>query len=316
MRTILQIVGVLTAFVSFAQATERTPQEASIDFIQTYFQQWSLPNASALAYLDGVFPDRVSYFDEPLDHTSLMKAKRRFAERWPERNFAARTGSLDVTCDERHLCTVWGLVDWTCRSAQRQAYATGTSAFSLQLQDGMVVAEDGFVVSRGRRFVWHPPESPTEAVNLAESSSAAHSSGSAPGPVQTQGAGDTPRNTNVVNQSRGSQHTGNYTNADIPALREAYFAEASDKDWISHWLMVPKRFVGTVRSLGEAGISTLSDSDGANVHMISFASDHGPIACMLPGAVPDIAKGSDVRVQGLVSVFIDQTMYLGHCSFG
>lgn len=296
MRILLNAAVALCCLMISARADEQSPEQASIAFVRTYFQLWSSSNASALGYMNGVFPDKITYFDRTLDHAALMKIKSHFAERWPERNFQARPDSLKVTCNQQNLCTVWGLVDWTCRSDQRHEAASGTSVFSFQLQDDAeVVAEDGFVVSRG-----HPLETQLP-----------HAVTTAPAPA--------PQGSNPANGPAQASHdakAGNYTNNDIPRLRASYFALSSDHDWIKDWLMAEKKFDGTARSEGEAGVQTLSDLNGDTLHVMRFDSQQGPIACMIQDIVPPIPQGSDVRIAGTVSIFIDQTMYLTHCSFG
>jgi len=104
-----------------------------------------------MAYMDKVFPDEILYFNQAVNHPELMQRKRRFAERWPLRSFAVRSDDISVSCDQQHLCTVWGLVDWLCRSPDRRATASGTSVFTFRIQDGQTVLdEDGFVISRGQ----------------------------------------------------------------------------------------------------------------------------------------------------------------------
>src|ERR1700712_1472554 len=121
------------------QTTDRTFGEASIAFVHTYMKLWSSPNPEAMAYMDKVFPDEIIYFTQPLNHPALMQRKRRFADKWPLRSFVVRDDGISVSCDQQHLCTVWGLVDWHCRSPERHADATGTSVFALQIQDGQIV---------------------------------------------------------------------------------------------------------------------------------------------------------------------------------
>jgi hypothetical protein len=294
MRPVLQMAGLFLTLINTSQADDQTFRQASIGFIKTYFQHWSSSNAVALTYLGDVFPDRVTYFNKTLDHTALMNAKHRFMERWPERRFKERGDSLNVTCDEQHLCTVWGLVDWECRSQARHESATGTSAFSFQLQDGMaMVAEDGFVLSRGQILSRHPPG----AVDASSNAMA--------GSLAAQGAARASLN----------GRARDFTDDDIPGLRAAYFAQSSDRDWIKDWLLVQKEFTGTARSLGPVGVQTLSGANGDDMHVIQFDTHQGPIACVTTGNVPSIAQGSDVRIHGIVSIFIDQTMYLANCSF-
>jgi hypothetical protein len=310
--TITRLIALLPAVWSAvpvaaaAQGNDQTFQQASIDFIQTYFEKWSASNAVALSFVDEVFPDHIVYFNKTLTHAALMDAKRRFVERWPERRFVARPDTLKVTCDAQHFCTVWGLVDWTCRSPQRRDYATGTSQFSLQLQDGQaVVSENGFVVSRGHEMPRNPPQVVAGA-------------GNAQPPAEARAAQPHPPVPEPVPESvpdKPADQPVNYTNTDIPALRSAYLAQMSDSNWIVDWLMAQKRFAGTARSLGPSGEHTVRDDSGAELHLMLFEADQGPIACLVPDRMPAFPQGATVNIQGIISVFIDKTMYLARCTF-
>jgi hypothetical protein len=236
-------------------------------------QRWSSPNPEALAYMDRVFPDEAVYFNRTLGHAALMRAKRRFAQRWPLRRFVVRNDDLSVSCDKQHLCTVWGLVDWHCRSPERHADVVGTSVFAFQVQDGQaVVDEDGFVIARGQIL---PRDAAAEPV--------------------------APKT---------------YSNVDIPELRQAFYNDAADPNWISRWLAAQRPFSGTARSLGQASAHDLTDSDGSDLPYAVFQSDQGSIACMMKDKRRMPPPGEAVHVQGTVAIFIDQTMYLSHCSFG
>jgi hypothetical protein len=296
--TVWSIVPVMAA----VQGSDRTFQQASVDFIQTYFEKWSASNAAALSFVDEVFPDRIVYFDKTLTHAVLMDAKRRFVERWPERHFTARPETLHVTCNAQHLCTVWGLVDWTCRSPQRHDYATGTSEFSLQLQDGqVVVSENGFVVSRGHEMTRDLPQVAAAPGNGQPQAEAHAAKPPPPAP------GSAP--------AKSDSHPADYTNADIPALRDAYFAQAADSDWIIDWLKAQKHFTGTARSLGPSGERTVPDDNGDKLRFMLFEADQGPIACMVPDKAPVFPEGETVNIRGIISIFIDKTMYLVRCTF-
>lgn len=224
--------------------------------------------------MDSVFGDTATYFDQSLTHVALMKAKRRFAERWPQRQFVVRDDGLSVTCQEsNNRCTVWGLVDWHCNSPERHVDATGTSVFVFQVQDGSsVVDEDGFVVARGRILP-----------RVAEAVSAAPAT---------------------------------YSNADIPTLRQAFFRDADDRNWITKWLAAQRGFSGTARSMGQASSRDMTAADGSAMPYAVFESDQGPIACMMTDRRHLPPPGEAVHVHGTVAIFIDKTMYLSRCSFG
>lgn len=267
------IAGFAVPGTVFCQTAGRSLEDSSIAFIQNYMERWSSPNPEALAYMDNVFSDQTVYFNQTLTHAALMRAKRRFAERWPQRHFVVRKDNVSVSCDQTHLCTVWGLVDWHCSSPERHAKATGTSVFVFQVQNGQLVRdEDGFVIARGQILA----------------------SGAAAAPVQHDV----------------------YSNPDIPKLRQSFYSESTDRDWIADWLSAQRSFSGTARSSGQASARELVGSDGFNLPYAVFQSEHGPIACMMTDKRPMPPQGDTVHVQGAVSIFIDQTMYLSHCSFG
>lgn len=268
------IAGLLAApRAALCQTADRTFEDASVAFIRTYMEQWSSANPDALTYMDRVFSDEAMYFDQALNHAALMHAKHRFAERWPLRRFVVRDDDLSVSCDQQHLCTVWGLVDWHCRSPERHADATGTSVFSFQVQDGqLVLDEDGFVIARGQ--------------------------------ILARGVAAPPVSRDV------------YSNPDIPNLREAFYNESTDHNWINNWLAARQPFSGTARSLGQASARDLTDSAGLDMPYAVFQSDHGPIGCMMTDKRPMPPSGATIHVQGTVAIFIDKTMYLSHCSFG
>jgi hypothetical protein len=224
------IAGTALAHPALCQTADLTFEDASVAFIHTYMQRWSSPNPEALAYMDEVFPDEAVYFNQTLGHAALLHAKRRFAERWPLRRFVVRKDNLSVSCDQQHLCTVWGLVDWHCRSPERHAEATGTSVFAFQVQDGQVVLdEDGFVIARGQ--------------------------------ILPRNAAAVPVAPNV------------YSNPDIPKLRQAFYDDSVDYNWISKWLSAQQPFRGIARSLGPASARDLTDNDGLDIPYAVFQSD-------------------------------------------
>jgi hypothetical protein len=107
-----------------------------------------------------------------------------------------------------------------------------------------------------------------------------------------------------------------YSNPDIPKLRQAFYNESADPNWINNWLSAQQPFSGLARSLGQASARELTDSAGLDMPYAVFQSDHGPIGCMMTDKRPMPPPGETVRVQGTVAIFIDKTMYLSHCTFG
>jgi hypothetical protein len=121
-----------------ALATDR-----SSGFVTAYFDNWSKANAEALVFAESIYAPFVTYYGRQVAVELVMREKHAFAERWPERSYKLRSGSVAVDCDSAHLvCTVTGLVDWICANPARRARASGTASFALKLSmlaDGRIV---------------------------------------------------------------------------------------------------------------------------------------------------------------------------------
>ncbi len=117
-----------------------------------FFASWSARNPEALASITPLYAPVVEFYGKPTTRPALLAQKRAFTIRWPSRSYVARPGSLDVGCEAgSEICTVAGLVDWDCRSAERNAQSTGTAKFSLKVAfrgGGVILSESGAVVAR------------------------------------------------------------------------------------------------------------------------------------------------------------------------
>lgn len=106
-----------------------------------------------------------------------------------------------------------------------------------------------------------------------------------------------------------------YSNADIPRLRQAFYKDSTDPNWISAWLSAARPFNGTARSLGTEGMHELPEAGDPAVPYAIFQSKEGPIGCVMTDSRPMRPPGTEVHLHGTVSIFVGRTMYLSHCSF-
>lgn len=122
-------------------------------FAEDYFAHWSETNAQALDYFGSVYATRVTFYGAPVNRALLLTEKRAYAQRWPVRVYNARPDSLRIFCNQSNrTCAVSGIVDWDCRSPDRNARSVGSANFSLTVafseNSEQILAESGSVISR------------------------------------------------------------------------------------------------------------------------------------------------------------------------
>jgi hypothetical protein len=120
---------------------------------QDFFRTWTLPNYQALSFLDTVYPDQILYFGKKASKGYVLHEKEVFAQRWPDRVYSVRPGSVSTSCDPAsNTCTVSGMVDWRVSSRERNANSSGSAKFQLTFMiagnSPALVSEWSEVVSR------------------------------------------------------------------------------------------------------------------------------------------------------------------------
>jgi hypothetical protein len=111
-----------------------------------YNSYWSQAgiNVDGLA---AYYADAISLYGAMVSRNELMEAKRKFANRWPIRQYTVNLNSLFVQCDGSN-CSVAGVVAWDCSSQERGAHSTGSANFALRIVNGVIVSENGSVLTR------------------------------------------------------------------------------------------------------------------------------------------------------------------------
>ncbi|MGY3603662.1 MULTISPECIES: hypothetical protein [unclassified Bradyrhizobium] len=103
-------------------------------FLEEVYDSWSSPNSEALARLKLLYHEDV-YVNRRLFSFEEFLAKRtKFAERWPNRDFRVREGSLRVEPDEEAgdpVATVKAIIDWTASNESYSEQERG--AFSVSM---------------------------------------------------------------------------------------------------------------------------------------------------------------------------------------
>lgn len=128
-----------------APAGSQAEQQAR-RFVLDFHSYWSQAGTNVDG-LSAYYADTVSLYGTMVSRDKLMDAKRKFAIRWPIRRYSVDPSSLFVQCDGNN-CSVAGVVKWDCSSQERGAHSTGSANFALQVVNGVIVSENGSVLTR------------------------------------------------------------------------------------------------------------------------------------------------------------------------
>ncbi|HZH50443.1 MAG TPA: hypothetical protein VEZ16_01040 [Microvirga sp.] len=134
--------------------------EAAKNLAVSYLNSWSAPNDVALEASDDFYADRVVFHGRSISVRHLVREKRRFARRWPERDYRPKPDTMKVACEPSGtFCTVHSIFDFMAANPKRRRLAQGVGALQLVVgfveERPIITAETSLVLgqSRGRRNV-------------------------------------------------------------------------------------------------------------------------------------------------------------------
>lgn len=126
------------------------PRELATIFAQAYHQAWSSPNEDALAFMGGVYTESVEFYGNVVSAATVMEEKRKFAQRWPIRDYSIRDGSLTVNCTGS-VCNVSAVSDWFAHSPSRAKSTNGVATFDFQVNtEQLTITRETGKVLRGQ----------------------------------------------------------------------------------------------------------------------------------------------------------------------
>jgi hypothetical protein len=133
--------------------SETDLQRRASNFVVGVVEQWSGPSNLALRFLSGIYAPQVDFYGSSITRDAVIDIKRKFGERWPERNYVVRQETINTQCDSTTMsCEVRGVLDWTTSSQQRQAKSIGSARFMYRVglvnQAFEILSESGQVLSR------------------------------------------------------------------------------------------------------------------------------------------------------------------------
>lgn len=127
--------------------------QAAQNFTINYLNSWSAPNADALDATAELYAPRVLFHGRAMNVRSLLKEKRRFVRRWPERQYRPREGTIQVACEpEDDVCAVQSLFDFSAANPRRDRRSQGIAALQLVISfmddHPVISAESSMVLGR------------------------------------------------------------------------------------------------------------------------------------------------------------------------
>lgn len=121
----------------------------AVDFVNRYNDEWSKDSASALDFMNSIYADEVSFFGTSVDKDVVLKDKATFAQRWPQRIYSVKPGSVTASCAGK--CEMSGVVEWFAGNRDTGKTSSGMAEFSfvwntaslqIESETGKVLATD------------------------------------------------------------------------------------------------------------------------------------------------------------------------------
>jgi hypothetical protein len=129
-------------------AQARVAKELAID----YLDFWSDPNAVALGAHEQFYAPTIRYHGRDMSARALQEEKRRFARRWPEREYRPRLDSMRTSCAGA-FCTIRSTFDYRAADPNRGRVSSGTGILELGVSFAggtpVIVSETSSVLRRG-----------------------------------------------------------------------------------------------------------------------------------------------------------------------
>ena len=117
-----------------AKLTEKlaTRTRAARELALNYISLWSAPNPVALASAPSFYGSVVRFHGSVRSAASVIAEKRRFVQRWPNRDYRYRPGETFVGCEAKSdYCTVWSIFDFSATNAETKRHSRGIAEHEL-----------------------------------------------------------------------------------------------------------------------------------------------------------------------------------------
>jgi hypothetical protein len=129
-----------------------SPEGQAREFVLALEAKWSRRNQDALAGLEAIYDDEVMYYGKKSTRDEVVKEKRAFARKFPEREYRPKA-PISVRCSEQ-ICIVSGLLDFRAVDPVAKIVSEGVASFEYHLLMSeaplKITLEGGEVLKRNR----------------------------------------------------------------------------------------------------------------------------------------------------------------------
>ncbi|MBB4420784.1 hypothetical protein GGE20_005775 [Rhizobium leguminosarum] len=125
---------------------------AALQFFLETQRTWS--TNEGMSFLANNYGDSVVYYGSPRSKADVLNEKQQFAERWPVRIYAVRSGTAHAACFD--ICTVVAVVDWYTYSPSRKKSSSGAvmtwdpATHKILAENGKITTKDNSVAGPDR----------------------------------------------------------------------------------------------------------------------------------------------------------------------
>jgi hypothetical protein len=131
-------------------------EQAAQSFAIHYLNFWSASNRQALQTTPEFYGSRVLFHGKRMGFGELLAEKRRFAQRWPDRDYRYRPDTLNVRCSPgTNTCTVRSAFDFEAVNSKLGQHSRGVGTHELVVsfagERPVITVETSRVLSRKKR---------------------------------------------------------------------------------------------------------------------------------------------------------------------
>jgi hypothetical protein len=129
-----------------AHGQEGSLESQATDFVRSVLTQWSKPGPEAMPIMARLYADTVVFEGKSTPKQDVLRSKQRIADRWSERSYTIRPGSLSANCARNGTtCRVKGVMSFRLYNARTSSRSRGLASFEYRVdltgQAPQIVAE-------------------------------------------------------------------------------------------------------------------------------------------------------------------------------
>jgi hypothetical protein len=143
----------MTTRLSLVTGRSSSREQAAQTLAVKYLNLWSASNRQALQTTPEFYGSRVLFHGKRMSFGQLLAEKRRFAQRWPDRDYRYRPETLNVRCSPgTNTCRVRSAFDFEAVNSKRDERSRGVGTHELVVsfagERPVIISETSRVLSR------------------------------------------------------------------------------------------------------------------------------------------------------------------------